>query len=683
MRRKYVIVAGDTSWTNCKSEWDVFLQDSISNIGHHSNTCSAPNTDPDLNITLANGTVIGNNFEFDIMVSSTINNTYLNDVSLDFTYNPLTFGTQIVTNNRINATLGANFNSNTFQDPDSLIFDFGSSDTVDITFQPKDYAGTWNRYLLTSTPVVLLHLSMQISNCNHSTNIQFINQTFDAQFDNYVANANTDPNNILNDSSYTAVTYGGALNTSIPPCAINPQITSFIGGYDGAHSVIAGADYTQMPSGESLLTINGSNFGTIKGTVYMTNAVNNSPPIYVSLDNYDFITSWTNNQINILVPSVLFGNDSLNYPGTGFIYVKPNGATDSVSSSTLGATNGTVIIPYILKNRSFSSGGIGTNKQRVPFSYRKFLSTTSFNADTSAYDFRFDVTTVTNNTQSNGGPNCRALLKQAIEDWACKIPIKYRIGRDTTITNPNPDGISYITFKPTLSNSTFGAETKVSVNPCSGYNYATEADVSFNSTVNWYYVSPSLVPNGTPNPNMQGGSFADFFTTALHEFGHVSLLLHVNQLSDLMYFKIPNTTGIGPYISSDDQAGGSDNLNWSKTLPLSGCPYNAFAIPSSGATTCVDPETGQVGIDQFNANTQLSIYPNPATDFINVAFTKQSESSNTIKLINTIGQTVFYSNIGKNEGAQEVINLQSISKGVYLLVVTDNGTTIAKKIIVE
>ena len=677
LRRKYNIGVGDTNWTNCKAEFDVFPSDSTSNLGIHFNICGV---DPDLNLTIANATIVGNNFEFDVMATSTgSSGTYLDNADVAFRYNVNAFGLNAVTNGNVTVTLGSALtaapHTNTYLNPQGTLFN--GLDTVAVDFT-TDYSQTsWNRILIPSSPPTqILHYSMVITNCNKNTNLQLFAGAYDSTYDEFVANYNDDPSTATN-FYYTNRTYG-ALNSTIPPCATNPQITGFNGGYT-PNSVIAGADYTGLPSGESLLTINGSGFGNIKGTVYMANAVNNSAPYYIPLDNGWDIKNWSPTQITLLVPSVMFpvgtATINLNYPGTGYIYVKANGATDSAVSLTM------VQVPYALLNKN-----AGTSyKERVPFAYRQLFSTTSFNIDTTAYDFRFDVATVTNNVQT-GGTNCRALLKRTIEDWACKIPIKYRIGRDTTITSPTADGISYINFSSTLSNPAFGAETNVRINnSCStGHLYATEADISFNSTVNWFYVSPSLVPNNTPNPNMQGGSFADFFTTALHELGHASLLLHVNQTSDLMYFHIPNTSGTGPYISTADSAGGRDNLNWSKTVTIGSCPYNPFTIPASGATTCVDPETGTVGIEEIgNGAFQVSIYPNPAADFINVTFTKQTESSNTIKLVNVIGQTVFYSNIGKNEGAQEVINLQSISKGVYLLIITDNGSTITKKIIVE
>ena len=674
IRRKYNVSVGDTNWTNCKSEFDVFSMDSVSNLGHHSNICSV---DPDLNLTIANATIVGNNFEFDVMATSTgSSGTYLDNADISFTYNPQAFGANAVSNGNVTVTLGsaltASPHTNTYLDPQVTLFNGLDSVSVDFT---TDYSqSSWNRVLIPSSPPLqILHYSMVITNCNKNTNLQLFAGVFDSTYDYFVANYNDDPNTAT-DYNYTNRTYG-ALNTFIPPCATNPQITSFNGGYS-ANSVIAGAYYGTSQTGESLLTINGSGFGGLIGTVYMANAVNNSPPLFVSLDKYD-IVNWSATQINLLVPSILFPPDTAYYPGTGNIYVKASGAIDSAMSTSQ------VNIPYILRDirRGTSS------KERIAFAYRQVTdSTGGINADTAAYDFRFDIATVTHNADSF----CRPLLKQAIHDWQCGLPIRYRIGKDTTITTTASDtvtdGISYITFKPTLSNPNFVAETGIGIRTCtgsSGNSYSAEADISFTSTppAPWFYVNPSLVPTGSTSGTMPS-SGPDFFSVALHEMGHATLLLHVNQTTDLMYFQIPAPSQPRPYISSDNVSGGLDNKNWSKTLTLGSCPFNAFKIPSAGAEVCTNPTNGIKEIIGENAF-EVNVYPNPSGDYLNVTFVKDKESSNTIKLTNTLGQTVFYRNIGKNEGAQEVINLVGLAKGIYILIVTDNQNTVTKKIIIE
>jgi sugar lactone lactonase YvrE len=86
-----------------------------------------------------------------------------------------------------------------------------------------------------------------------------------------------------------------------------------------------------------------------------------------------------------------------------------------------------------------------------------------------------------------------------------------------------------------------------------------------------------------------------------------------------------------------------------------------------------------LGIEQFHNNIQVTVYPNPASQVLNITFTKNTESSNTIKLVNLIGQTIYSNVIDKSE----VIDISGFTKGIYMLVVTDDNNTVTKKIIIE
>jgi sugar lactone lactonase YvrE len=87
-----------------------------------------------------------------------------------------------------------------------------------------------------------------------------------------------------------------------------------------------------------------------------------------------------------------------------------------------------------------------------------------------------------------------------------------------------------------------------------------------------------------------------------------------------------------------------------------------------------------LGIEQIKeSNSQLLVYPNPASTILNVTFIKNTESSNTIKLVNLIGQTVYSNIISKSD----VIDISGFAKGIYMLVVIDNNNTATKKVIVE
>lgn len=621
----------------------------------HLNTCRSTQATNDLTLSFANAVINGNFFEFDVMISANSNTTYFDNALMRIDYNPAAFGNNIVSNGNVTITKGATFNSVTYIDPNTNAIDQTSSQ-MGVPFGTDFNQTSWNRTLITTTPVQLLHFKMKIINCGNPANINFGDQSFTPLFSLYTTTANDNPANAI---GYDNTFYSSGLTTNLT-CGL--QITGFT-----PNSVIAGAFYPGIVFNESQLTIHGTGFGNTIGTIYMRNALNNSAPYYIPLDAYD-ITSWTDTQIVLNVPSVLFS--SPNYPGTGYIFVKPAGATDSAQSPTK------VQIPYILKNVSINNG---TGKRRISFAYRSVIDSAGI-SDTAAYCFRFDSATVT----GNPNPYCRPLLKQAIQDWACGLPIRYRIGKDTTITNNSPDGISYVTFKPFLSDLSFIAETKISVQFCTGNLYSAEADITFrlnplsNGQPDWFYVNPSLVPLGSAGGNKPNG-FTDFFEVALHELGHASLLNHVNDTTDLMYFKIFQGTP-RKYISSNDQNGGIDNITWSKTLTFGSCPFAPFTIPSSGSTACENIS----GIEQIgNTSFEVVVYPNPTWDYLNITFTKSKISKNTIKLTDLSGRILFYKNIGSNEGAQEVINLKNFAKGMYILTITDNETIINMKIILQ
>lgn len=50
LRRKHAITAGNTVWSNCKNEWDIFPNDSIYNLGSHLSLCDSVALPPDTTI---------------------------------------------------------------------------------------------------------------------------------------------------------------------------------------------------------------------------------------------------------------------------------------------------------------------------------------------------------------------------------------------------------------------------------------------------------------------------------------------------------------------------------------------------------------------------------------------------------------------------------------------------------
>ena len=74
-------------------------------------------------------------------------------------------------------------------------------------------------------------------------------------------------------------------------------------------------------------------------------------------------------------------------------------------------------------------------------------------------------------------------------------------------------------------------------------------------------------------------------------------------------------------------------------------------------------------LDEYS-NTEISIYPNPTTDYINI---NSSEKNNTIKITDLTGKMIF------NEVNTTKINVSHLTKGIYIInIKTDNSESIQK-----
>ncbi|MEN9487981.1 MAG: hypothetical protein RL494_246, partial [Bacteroidota bacterium] len=80
--------------------------------------------------------------------------------------------------------------------------------------------------------------------------------------------------------------------------------------------------------------------------------------------------------------------------------------------------------------------------------------------------------------------------------------------------------------------------------------------------------------------------------------------------------------------------------------------------------------------NNFNAISGLNIYPNPAKNFLNI--TSSSLEAKTVAIYNVLGAQVLAANV-----TNAPINIASLSKGVYVVKVTEEGKTATRKLVIE
>jgi len=106
-------------------------------------------------------------------------------------------------------------------------------------------------------------------------------------------------------------------------------------------------------------------------------------------------------------------------------------------------------------------------------------------------------------------------------------------------------------------------------------------------------------------------------------------------------------------------------------VPIAGLSLGYTAVYSS-----VDlPELG-AGLNIEDIST-LDIYPNPASDAVNVSV---PENSNELTIINSLGQTVYTLN---NPSGTETIDLKELNSGVYFVQIEKDGAIKSKKLVIK
>ncbi|MFD2543263.1 T9SS type A sorting domain-containing protein [Lacinutrix gracilariae] len=78
-----------------------------------------------------------------------------------------------------------------------------------------------------------------------------------------------------------------------------------------------------------------------------------------------------------------------------------------------------------------------------------------------------------------------------------------------------------------------------------------------------------------------------------------------------------------------------------------------------------------------NEITEFSIYPNPVTNGV-VNIKSSNNEAVSVSIYNVLGKQVLAQNI-----TNQILNVSSLNAGVYVLKLTQNGNSIAKKLVIK
>ena len=91
-----------------------------------------------------------------------------------------------------------------------------------------------------------------------------------------------------------------------------------------------------------------------------------------------------------------------------------------------------------------------------------------------------------------------------------------------------------------------------------------------------------------------------------------------------------------------------------------------------------------MGIEEFGVVNDVSIYPNPSNDKLNISFSVLNEKEVLIKIFDIAGREIFDQSLISNSGIfNKVIDISELKKGLYTLRLITQSEIINKKILLK
>lgn len=397
----------------------------------------------------------------------------------------------------------------------------------------------------------------------------------------------------------------------------------------------------------TLLTINGSDFGSVQGKVGFANADSGGmsmgvPDYEDALDSQ--VVSWNDNQIIVEIPTIA---------GTGKIRVTHDN-TSTIESAT------DLTIDYALINFDIDSNAWNTQHY----------------SDNGSGGYTWEMfTDFFNETEpSIGTTGYKAAFMRAFDNWRCETKINWEIsGSPTSVdavglntaTPPDEEFVNIIRFdnNSELDAGVLGQCTYFVTGIVCGTElelWINDIDIVFDDDTNWYFGSGSI----------SGGQF-DFETVALHELGHGHQLGHVIDPSNVMHFQLSSGT-INTVLDANSLIAG--NVIQARSASETNCGLGMSDLMVDYAGSC------GLSIQENSLESSISIFPNPTRQQFFIKSTVVNLES--VEVYDVSGRLI--SQIDTSDASRTIpVNLVGASKGVYFVNIHSEGRVITEKVIIQ
>jgi hypothetical protein len=253
-----------------------------------------------------------------------------------------------------------------------------------------------------------------------------------------------------------------------------------------------------------------------------------------------------------------------------------------------------------------------------------------------------------------------------------KVPVLSFCSPVNAVTSTACPTISTMTYKGILIGDIDGNYATVNPNTAFRSSEKVTMDLSKATVENGYINVPVLISS---TQDVNSLDFALQFNTSAMSFNTV--VDRTNTMETLSNFNNDDQTLRFTSNSLTNYALNAQILNVKFAIgshEVSANDFNAVAAYINGERVAFEIANGQIS----GAGAIVNVYPNPATDMINVVVSEDA----TVQLVDVSGRQVIYqTNVLANEAAS--ISTASIANGVYLMKVY-NGTNVSvKKVVVN
>lgn len=389
---------------------------------------------------------------------------------------------------------------------------------------------------------------------------------------------------------------------------------------------------------KSVLTINGSDFGSNKGSVKFRSANDGGETFHTALESQ--IISWSNDKIEVQVPGEA---------GTGRIRVLTAGDEITFTSSsqlTIAFAETSINTDLIGSLTAYQAQHVNRNANGGYI----WQMHTDFNANNAANES----------------------FMRAMDTWRCTTNVYWELGEVTDVDVEALDQTNIIRFDndAELPEGTLGRCTSY-YSGCTINNgteiawFVNELDIvfdEFNATntngTNWQY-----------GPATPVGRQLDFESVAVHELGHGHQLGHVINKNDLMHYTL--TEG-----------------DWTRDLnDNNSTAANDIQSRSTNFTKC-----GQSGISDFDCSLlalsvensllaeSILLFPTYAVDEVFIQSTALLILGE-VNIIDIRGRLA--KKVELNNNSLQKINIKELSSGLYFVQIKTEKGILNKKLLVE